>query len=70
VCSDLDVFLDIASIRSSEDWAKRLEDEIARRDAFYMMVQFAIPARNNDWVIYRNTQRRPKGTCVLIDIGE
>jgi hypothetical protein len=33
---DLDIFLDIASIRSGENWAKRLEEEIVQRDTFYL----------------------------------
>ena len=45
---DLDVFLDIVSIRSGEDWAKRLEHEIAQRDAFYLF--WSAAASRSQWV--------------------
>jgi FimV-like protein len=45
---DLDVFLDIVSIRSGEDWAKRLEAEIAQRDAFYLF--WSAAASRSEWV--------------------
>lgn len=45
---DLDIFLDVVSIRSGENWAKRLEDEIAQRDVFYLFWSSA--ASRSEWV--------------------
>lgn len=44
----LDVFVDIVSIRSGENWARRLEAEIERRGAFYLFWSEA--ASRSEWV--------------------
>ena len=45
---DLDVFLDIASIRAGEQWAARLEEEIALRETFFLFWSRA--ASRSEWV--------------------
>jgi hypothetical protein len=44
----LDVFLDVASLRSGEQWSERLISEIERRDVFYLFWSDA--ARRSEWV--------------------
>jgi hypothetical protein len=36
VCPDLDVFLDVLSLRAGDDWEARLRAEVPTRDAFYL----------------------------------
>lgn len=45
---ELDVFLDVLKLRSGEDWAKRLWQEIPSRDIFYLF--WSEGARRSDWV--------------------
>ena len=45
---DLDVFLDVASLRSGENWERRLEDEISLREVFYLFWSRA--ASQSTWV--------------------
>ena len=45
---NLDVFLDVASLRSGEVWLERLTDEIMRRDVFYLFWSKA--ASQSEWV--------------------
>lgn len=45
---DLDVFLDIASLRAGENWSERLEREIAERDAFFLF--WSGRAARSEWV--------------------
>jgi hypothetical protein len=45
---DLDVFLDVARLRSGEDWVARLEHEIAARDVMYLFWSRA--ASRSQWV--------------------
>ena len=45
---DLDVFLDVASLRSGQVWAERLSAEILRRDIFYLFWSKA--ASQSEWV--------------------
>jgi hypothetical protein len=44
----LDIFLDVASLRSGDHWEKRLEDEIEIRDIFYLFWSSA--ASKSPWV--------------------
>ncbi len=48
ILPDLDIFLDIASLRSGENWEKRLNEEIAIRDIFYLFWSRA--ASRSRWV--------------------
>lgn len=45
---DLDIFLDVVSLRSGEKWADRLEHEVASRDVFYLF--WSASARASEWV--------------------
>ena len=48
VLPDLDVFLDVVSLRAGEQWQLRLEQEIADRDAFFLFWSRA--AIRSEWV--------------------
>jgi hypothetical protein len=45
---DLDVFLDVLSLRSGEDWQKKLWDVIPQNDVFYLF--WSASARKSRWV--------------------
>jgi HEAT repeat protein len=45
---DLDVFLDVHSLRSGDNWEKRLTEEIAARDVFYLF--WSAAASRSPWV--------------------
>jgi hypothetical protein len=45
---DLEIFLDVASLRSGEKWAERLEREVASRDVFYLF--WSKNASASEWV--------------------
>jgi hypothetical protein len=45
---DLDIFLDVASLRSGEHWQERLNSEIVRRDVFYLF--WSAAASRSEWV--------------------
>lgn len=45
---ELDVFVDVASLRSGEKWAQRLDAEIAGRDVFYLF--WSAAASSSEWV--------------------
>jgi hypothetical protein len=45
---ELDVFLDVASLRSGENWADRLQTEIESRDIFYLF--WSLAASRSPWV--------------------
>ncbi len=47
-CPDLDVFVDLLSLRRGERWQDRLEAEIERRDVFYLFWSRA--ASTSEWV--------------------
>ncbi|MDM0035290.1 TIR domain-containing protein [Variovorax sp. J22P271] len=36
IVPELDIFLDVVALRSGDDWAKRIDSEISRRDVFYL----------------------------------
>jgi hypothetical protein len=60
VFPDMDIFLDVASLRSGEDWQQRLEDEIVRRDVFYLFWSYA--AAQSKWIDWEwRTALRTKG---------
>ena len=60
VFPDLDIFLDVASLRSGEEWQQRLEHEIIRRDVFYLFWSSA--AAQSKWVDWEwRTALRTKG---------
>jgi HEAT repeat protein len=44
----LDVFLDVVSLRSGEAWKKRVEEEVASRDTFYLF--WSVAASRSPWV--------------------
>jgi hypothetical protein len=44
----LDVFLDVASLRAGDRWADRLAAEITRREVFYLF--WSLHARASEWV--------------------
>ena len=48
VLPDLDLFLDVASLRSGERWEERLHQEIGRRDTLYLFWSHA--ASRSPWV--------------------
>ena len=48
VLPELEIFLDVASLRSGEKWAERLEREIANRDVFYLF--WSASASTSKWV--------------------
>jgi hypothetical protein len=48
VLPSLDVFLDVLSLRSGENWAERLLAEIRRRDTFYLF--WSAAASCSEWV--------------------
>ncbi|QDU18945.1 toll/interleukin-1 receptor domain-containing protein [Urbifossiella limnaea] len=48
VLPDLDVFVDVAALRSGDRWAERLEKEVVGRDVFYLF--WSAHARASDWV--------------------
>ena len=48
IIPDIDIFIDLVSLRSGEDWYKRLEDEIKKRDIFYLFWSEA--ASKSEWV--------------------
>jgi molecular chaperone DnaK (HSP70) len=48
VLPDLDVFVDVATLRSGEHWAERLMAEIFRREVFYLFWSRA--ASQSEWV--------------------
>ncbi len=50
VLPQLDVFLDVASLRSGEDWSQRLEQEISHRDVLYLF--WSQHAQRSKWVEY------------------
>jgi hypothetical protein len=45
---DLDVFMDVLKLRSGDDWAARLAEEIPRNDIFYLF--WSRHAKNSRWV--------------------
>jgi tetratricopeptide (TPR) repeat protein len=45
---DLDIFLDVASLRSGQRWAEELEREVPSRDVFYLF--WSANARASEWV--------------------
>ena len=45
---NLDIFLDVASLRSGERWAERLFIEVTGRDVFYLF--WSLHAKNSEWV--------------------
>ena len=45
---ELDIFLDVLKLRSGKDWKKQLEEEIPRRDVFYLFWSQA--ASRSPWV--------------------
>jgi hypothetical protein len=45
---NLDIFLDVASLRSGEKWAERLLVEVTGRDVFYLF--WSLNAKNSTWV--------------------
>jgi HEAT repeat protein len=50
VLPDLDIFLDVASLRSGEHWHDRLEEEIGNRDVFYLFWSSAASRSTHvDW---------------------
>ena len=55
VLPDLDLFLDVASLRSGERWEERLHQEIARRDTLYLFWSHA--ASRSPWVESRVADR-------------
>lgn len=60
VLPDLDVFLDVTSLRSGEYWQNRLEEEIVTRDIFYLF--WSVAARASSWVDWEwRTAMRTKG---------
>ncbi len=48
VLPDLQIFLDVTSLRSGERWAERLEREVASRDVFYLF--WSASASASEWV--------------------
>lgn len=48
VAPDLDVFMDSFSLKSGEDWMEKLEENIAKRDVFYLF--WSIPASESEMV--------------------
>lgn len=44
----LDLFLDVVSLRSGERWKERVHEEIASRDAFYLF--WSMAASTSQWV--------------------
>ena len=48
IVPDLDIFLDVLSLRSGDQWQERVEAEIAERDAFYLF--WSAAARASTWV--------------------
>jgi hypothetical protein len=48
ILPDLDVFLDVVSLRSGERWEDRLQEEILARDVFYLFWSEA--AMKSHWV--------------------
>lgn len=48
VLPDLDLFLDVASIRSGERWEDRLSKELARRDTLFLF--WSLAASRSPWV--------------------
>lgn len=60
VLPDLDVFLDVTSLRSGEYWQIRLEEEIVTRDIFYLF--WSVASRESSWVDWEwRTAMRTKG---------
>lgn len=60
VLPDLDVFLDVTSLRSGEYWQIRLEEEIVTRDIFYLF--WSVAARESTWVDWEwRTAMRTRG---------
>jgi len=54
------VFLDVAALRSGQNWAERLERELASRDAFYLF--WSNHAKSWEWVERAwKTALRPRG---------
>lgn len=45
---ELDVFLDVLSLRSGEDWEKRIKEEIPRADIFFLF--WSRNAKQSSWV--------------------
>lgn len=48
IIPDIDLFIDLVSLHSGEDWYKRLTEEITKRDIFYLFWSEA--ASKSDWV--------------------
>jgi HEAT repeat protein len=48
IVPDLDIFMDVMSLRSGEHWQDRLEAEIAKRDVLYLF--WSTAARTSVWV--------------------
>ena len=48
VLPDLDVFLDVLSLRSGDDWQSRIREEIKVRDVFYLF--WSLAASRSEWV--------------------
>jgi HEAT repeat protein len=48
VLPDLDVFLDVLSLRSGDDWQSRIREEIKARDVFYLF--WSLAASRSKWV--------------------
>ena len=48
IMPELDIFLDVMSLHSGDNWARKLEDEIIERDVFYLFWSRA--ASKSQWV--------------------
>lgn len=48
VAPDLDVFLDVLSLRSGDDWATKLEEHVPSKDIFYLF--WSRDASSSEWV--------------------
>jgi hypothetical protein len=60
VLPELDVFLDVVSLRSGEKWAERVTEEILGRDAFLLF--WSLAASQSKWVEHEwRTALRYKG---------
>jgi hypothetical protein len=60
IVPDLDVFLDVASLRSGDDWQTRIFDAIGSRDVFYLFWSRQ-PKPRNGWKQSGGWRFRPKG---------
>jgi len=48
IAPDLDVFVDVLSLRSGDKWEKCLEEQVPTKDAFYLF--WSLPASQSEWV--------------------